>query len=104
LKENIFKINTHLKVEKLKTDLKKLYFNIVVNKKGNGSVHYVRADQLNPWFGMDIDYQEAYFNVHLPHQNVVIPPPYFRYLKSGFENIFHLSSDYIDERLKDAGS
>ena len=107
LKDNIFKINIHIKKKDLMKKLSKLSFDVEVNKNGKGSLHYVLPKSNNPLFGNHKGDPEIYFltnrpyfNIHLPHRNEVIPTGYFLYIQSGFKNVFGLSSDYIEDCLK----
>jgi hypothetical protein len=107
LKNDIFKVNRHLKKDLFMSRLSKLFFDVEVNKKGKGSLHYVLPKPNNPLFGKHKDESEyhfranrIYFNIHLPHHNEAIPPSYFLYIQSGFQNVFNLSREYIDGCLK----
>jgi len=78
----------------LREKLKEVRFQVTQNRSGNGSVHYISPTEDNPLFGTDENYAGAYFNVHLPHNDGdIIPHDYFRYIKSGFANVFGLRAD-----------
>lgn len=79
-------------------ELEGLKFEVVANKSGKGSLHYVRPTEDNPLFGNDLDYAEAYFNIHLPHNDSeIVPEAYFRFLQSGFSNVFGLTFDHVSK-------
>ena len=58
------------------------------NHVGNGSSHTVRAAPHHPFFGQNTEYASAYFNLHLPTDDIIMPYGYYRHLKSGLRNIF----------------
>jgi hypothetical protein len=101
LKESIFHGNKgKFKPRELRLHLTRFKFSMEPNRLGNGSSCTVRPTAENPLFGADQDYFEAFFNVHLPAEGDHIPHDYFSYLKSGFINVFGLTEDYMDERLR----
>jgi hypothetical protein len=90
LRDRIYKYEP-IKVREIKKELRDLKFKVTSNQSGNGSVHYVSPSEDNPIFGNDENYAGAYFNVHLPHSDgEIIPRDYFKYMKSGFSNVFGL--------------
>ena len=88
LNEKIYKYVRRTSREFIR-ELKDLKFKVVPNNSGKGSVHYVYPAENNPIFGLNPNYAEAYFNLHLPHDDGdIIPPGYFDFAQSGFGNVF----------------
>lgn len=78
--------------KKFKEYLKEIGFLLEQNKSGNGSAYYIRPEENNMLFGKGSDYETAFFCVHMPHkQSRVIPYNTYRYIKSGFSNVFGVS-------------
>ena len=99
LNENIYKY-VRRKGREFIQELRDLKFKVVPNNAGKGSLHYVYPTEDNPLFGMDLNYTEAYFNIHLPHNDGdIVPSAYFDFAKSGFGNVFGLTWDYINKLL-----
>jgi hypothetical protein len=98
LHDNIYH-RVPVKRSKFKSALKEVGFEIKTNKKGKGSLAKVFPKSDNLAYGEHTSYAHAFFNIHLPHDESEIPMNTFFFLQTGFEHIFGLSKDKIDNYL-----